>query len=157
MSSFRSIGFSEECLGLHLGDLHSADLGDGEGRKYEQFLAPHGTNKIPLITATARQHYFPIWGTCWESLAGGNHFRAWQQKDTKAWFLAVSKEKYVGEHHQIIDDGYNIGRDYLVSRALRKGARVEWREDLLKEGNEEINHGIAQDGRVAVLTVDYAL
>ncbi|CAE6491740.1 unnamed protein product [Rhizoctonia solani] len=153
----KSIGFSEECLGLHLGDLHSADLGDGEGRKYEQFLAPHGTNKIPLITATARQHYFPIWGTCWESLAGGNHFRAWQQKDTKAWFLAVSKEKYVGEHHQIIDDGYNIGRDYLVSRALRKGARVEWREDLLKEGNDEINHGIAQDGRVAVLTVDYAL
>ncbi|KAG8690372.1 hypothetical protein FRC11_012058 [Ceratobasidium sp. 423] len=110
-----------------------------------------------LIAFTAaRQHYFPIWGTCWESLAGGNHFRAWQQKDTKAWFLGVSKEKYVGEHHRIIDDGYNVGRDYLVSRALRRGARVEWREDLLEAGNEEINHGIAQDGRVAVLTVDYA-
>ncbi|KDN48238.1 hypothetical protein RSAG8_02830, partial [Rhizoctonia solani AG-8 WAC10335] len=138
----KSIGFSEECLGIHIGDLHGADLGDGEGRKDEQFLA--------------RQHYFPIWGTCWESLAGGNHFRAWQQKDTKAWFLAVSKEKHVGDHHQIIDDGYNIGRDYLVSRALRKGARVEWREELLEAGNEGINHGIAQDGRVAVLTVDYA-
>ncbi|KEP54023.1 putative transmembrane protein [Rhizoctonia solani 123E] len=77
----KSIGFSEECLGVHMGDLHGADLGDGEGRKDEQFLA--------------RQHYFPIWGTCWESLAGGNHFRAWQQKDTKAWFLAVSKEKEI--------------------------------------------------------------
>ncbi|KAG8700273.1 hypothetical protein FRC08_004795 [Ceratobasidium sp. 394] len=70
----KSIGFSEECLGIHIGDIHSADLGDGEGRKDEQFLA--------------RQHYFPIWGTCWESLAGGNHFRAWRQRDTGAWFLA---------------------------------------------------------------------
>ncbi|KAG8731095.1 hypothetical protein FRC12_019898 [Ceratobasidium sp. 428] len=138
----KSIGFSEECLGIHIGDIHSADLGDGEGRKDEQFLA--------------RQHYFPIWGTCWESLAGGNHFRAWRQSDTGAWFLAVSKEKYVGDHHQIIDDGYNIGRDYLVSRAVRRGARVEWRDDLIAEGDEGINHGIAQDGRVAVLTVDNA-
>jgi len=138
----KSIGFSEECLGIHIGDLHSADLGDGQGRKDEQFLA--------------RQHYFPIWGTCWESLAGGNHFRAWKQQDSGAWFLAVSKEKYVGDNHQIIDDGYNIGRDYLVARATRKGARVEWRDDLLVEGDEGINHGIAQDGMVAVLTVDYA-
>ncbi|QRV92409.1 hypothetical protein RhiJN_20427 [Ceratobasidium sp. AG-Ba] len=170
----RSIGFAEECLGLHIGDIHSADLGDGEGRKDEQFLGTSPVHSIfpanralklrvlPLISidwrlprATARQHYFPIWGTCWESLAGGNHFRAWQQRDTGAWFLAVSKEKYVGDHHQIVDDGYNIGRDYLVSRALRKGARVEWKEGLIAEGDEGINHGIAQDGRVAVLTVPY--
>lgn len=41
---------------MHIGDLHEANLGDGDGRKTEQFLA--------------RQHYFPVWGTCWESLAG---------------------------------------------------------------------------------------
>lgn len=52
----KTIGFSEECLGMHMGNLHEADLGDGDGRKIEQFLA--------------RQHYFPIWGTCWESLRG---------------------------------------------------------------------------------------
>lgn len=52
----RSIGFSEECLGLHYGNIHRADLGDGEGRKDEKFLA--------------RQYYFPVWGTCWESVAG---------------------------------------------------------------------------------------
>jgi hypothetical protein len=52
----RSLGYSEECLGLHYGDLHEADLGDGDGKKKEYFLA--------------RQHYFPVWGTCWESLAG---------------------------------------------------------------------------------------
>ncbi|KAB5595935.1 hypothetical protein CTheo_699 [Ceratobasidium theobromae] len=158
----KSIGFSEECLGLHIGKIHTADLGDGEGRKDEQFLGRF----MPLFFPTAmfigvwwvlaRQHYFPIWGTCWESLAGGNHFRAWQQKDTGAWFLAVSKEKYVGDNHQIIENGYNIGRDYLVSKAVRNGARLEWRDDLLEAGNDEINHGIEQDGRVAVLTINYA-
>ena len=53
----RSIGYSKECLGFHMGALHGADLGDGDGIKLQQVIA--------------RQHYyFPIWGTCWESLAG---------------------------------------------------------------------------------------
>lgn len=52
----RSLGYSEECLGLHYGNRHLADLGDGDGKKVEQYLA--------------RQYYFPVWGTCWESLAG---------------------------------------------------------------------------------------
>jgi len=42
----KSIGFSEECLGLHYGHVHTADLGDGDEKKAEQFLA--------------RQYYFPI-------------------------------------------------------------------------------------------------
>lgn len=45
---------------MHIGDLHDANLGDGNGRKSEQFLA--------------RQYYFPVWGTCWESLAGTSTF-----------------------------------------------------------------------------------
>ncbi|KAG9049433.1 hypothetical protein FS837_010237 [Tulasnella sp. UAMH 9824] len=147
----KSIGFSEECLGMHMGNLHEADLGDGDGRKVEQFLA--------------RQHYFPIWGTCWESVRGGNHFRAWRQNGTEAnsgaWFLAASKEKYVGEHHLIDDDGYNKGRDFIVERAAAGGrwknrwwkADVEWKEGLLEPGSEGVNHGIEQDGRVAILTV----
>jgi len=147
----KSIGFSEECLGWHLGHIHDADLGDGDGRKPEQFLA--------------RQHYFPIWGTCWESVIGGNHFRAWKQNgsqaDSGAWFLGVSKEENSGKHHDIVPNGYNIGRDWLVDRAI-SGSRwngrvwhadVEWREGLLNPGKEGVNHGIAQDGRVAVLTV----
>ncbi|KAK2465396.1 hypothetical protein APHAL10511_002750 [Amanita phalloides] len=52
----KSLGYSKECLGLHLGDRHGADLGDGEGIKIQQVIV--------------RQHYFPVWGTCWESLAG---------------------------------------------------------------------------------------
>jgi len=157
----KSIGFSNECLGLHMGDLHSADLGDGLGRRLEQFLA--------------RERYFPVWGTCWESIVGGNHFRAWKQNGTGigdgmgdgdrpasgAWFLAVSKEQYVGDNHHIVPDGYNIGRDFLVERALKGGkwkgtawrAEVEWSEDLLEAGKDGVNHGIEQDGRVAILTV----
>ena len=63
---------------MHYGKIHEADLGDGLGRKEEHFLA--------------RQSYFPVYGTCWESIRGGHHFRAWKQNgteaDTGAWFLA---------------------------------------------------------------------
>ncbi|KAJ6611393.1 hypothetical protein B0H10DRAFT_2177623 [Mycena sp. CBHHK59/15] len=148
----KSIGFSEECLGLHMGHIHVANLGDGDGRKPEAFLA--------------REHFLlPRWGTCWESLAGGNHFRAWRQNgtaaNTGAWFLAVSKEEDSGRHHTIVANGYNLGRDLLVERAERGGAwkGMRWRADvawvggLLDPGREGINHNIAQDGRVAVLTV----
>jgi len=147
----KSLGFSEECLGMHIGDLHEADLGDGDGRKNEQFLG--------------RQHYFPVWGTCWESLVGGNHFRAWRQNGTEAnsgaWFLASSREKYVGDHHLIDDDGYNRGRDFIVERAVAGShfrsrwwrAEIEWNVDLLDPGWEGVNHNISQDGRVAILTV----
>jgi hypothetical protein len=90
----RSLRYSEECLGLHYGTIHEADLGDGGGRTREVFLA--------------RQSYFPIWGSCWESIAGtylvplsssftmqpfagGQHFRAWKQNGTLAnsgaWFI----------------------------------------------------------------------
>jgi len=76
---YKSIGFSEECLGLHYGHVHKADLGDGDGKKSEHILA--------------RQHYFPRWGTCWETFVGGNHFRAWKQNGTEAntgaWFWGV--------------------------------------------------------------------
>lgn len=144
----KSIGFSEECLGMHYGKIHEADLGDGNGKKLEQFLA--------------RQYYFPVWGTCWESFAGGHHFRAWKQDGSGAWFLGVSKEENSSKHHKIVPDGYNLGRDWLVNRAIAgsqyKGkmwvADVEWRTDLLEPGRSGINHGIAQDGRVAVLTVE---
>lgn len=64
-------------MGLHFGHIHEADLGDGLERKPQQFLA--------------RQKYFPGMGTCWESVRGGHHFRAWRQDgmlaDTGAWFI----------------------------------------------------------------------
>ncbi|KAK7028833.1 hypothetical protein VNI00_014846 [Paramarasmius palmivorus] len=150
----KSLGFSHECLGLHYGQLHTANLGDGDGRKDEQLLL--------------REYFFKNgagWGTCWESLAGGNHFRAWKQNGTQAnsgaWFLAASKEHPSSKNHLIIDDGYNIGRDTIVTAATAgtwwKGmwwkAELEWQEGLLEVGKEGVNHGIEQDGRVAILIV----
>ncbi|KAJ7439198.1 hypothetical protein FB451DRAFT_1355711 [Mycena latifolia] len=179
----QSIGYAKECMGLHMGHIHLANLGDGDGRKPEALLF--------------RQHYrMPGWGTCWESLAGGHHFRAWHQNGTKgdsgAWFLGVSKEEDSSRRHTIVANGYNLGRDWLVEQALAgsslwipqgvlskaaaylrldtpepKGwpwpgtggerlqwrAEVEWRAGLLEPGRQGVNHNIAQDGRVAILTV----
>lgn len=62
---------------MHYGKIHEADLGDGMGRKLEHMLV--------------RQTYFPVGGTCWESVRGGHHFRAWRQNGTLAnsgaWFI----------------------------------------------------------------------
>ncbi|TFK62573.1 hypothetical protein BDN72DRAFT_776924 [Pluteus cervinus] len=144
----KSLGYSEECLGLHYGNRHLADLGDGDGRKVEQYLA--------------RQYYFPVWGTCWESLAGGQHFRAWKQDgelaNTGAWFLGCDSTK----HHTIVPNGYDLGRDWLIGRAtagtsyrgLGWKADVELRVGLSTPGNTSVNHGIPTDGIVAILTIN---
>lgn len=57
-----------------------------------------------------------VFGTCIESLRGGNHIRAWQQMGSGAWFLAASKEEDVLEQHTIVPNGYNLGRQYLVDK-----------------------------------------
>ncbi|KAF7794175.1 hypothetical protein EIP86_005306 [Pleurotus ostreatoroseus] len=148
---FKSVGYSEECFGVHYGHIHDADLGDGLGRKQEHVLA--------------RQSYFPIGGTCWESVRGGHHFRAWKQNgtlaDSGAWFLGASKEKDSSRNHQIDEDGYNRGRDFFVDRAVAGThwqsmwwrAEVEWRTGLMPHGKKGVNHGIPIDGRVAILTI----
>jgi hypothetical protein len=179
----RTIGFSFECLDLHMGGLQRADLGDGNGWITEQFEY----RETEGWGAPGR------WvGACWESLYGGNHFRVWKQNgtnaDTGAWFLAVSKEKVshpaqqrrgrlicvegvltrlsleqdLRHHHTIDLNGYNNGRDLLVQAAIQGGrwkiwkwkARVSWNDELLDAGKKGINHEIEQDGRVAILTVD---
>ena len=92
----RSIGFSFECLHIHLGGLQYANLGDGNGWQPQLF--------------EYRSLIYPgspgVWlGSCWESLAGGNHFRVWKQNgteaDTGAWFLAVSKEEVRATAHTV--------------------------------------------------------
>ncbi|KAG2361333.1 hypothetical protein BDR07DRAFT_1287548 [Suillus spraguei] len=148
----RAIGFSEECFGLHLGGYMPADLGDGNGWVNQ--------------TIELRQDYGSAGGgTCFESLVGGNHFRIFVQNgtaaDSGALFLAVSREEPVSKHHDIVPDGYNIGRDQLVSAAVGKtryhGVKYVTTAQnitgLLAAGADSINHGIAQDGIVTLLTV----
>lgn len=58
----------------------------------------------------------------------------------------ASKEEPSQKRHKITKDGYNLGRDWFVKRALAgshwKGhqiwwrAEVEWRTDLLESGNK---------------------
>ncbi|KAF8332614.1 uncharacterized protein EI90DRAFT_3053761 [Cantharellus anzutake] len=90
-----SIHFSKECLGFHIGDPQTANLGDGQG----------------WVTETAVIRYdFGIGynvGSCLESLTGGDHFRFWQQSTTGAIFLAASVEKSPSERHTIAANGYD--------------------------------------------------
>ncbi|KDQ16117.1 hypothetical protein BOTBODRAFT_130344 [Botryobasidium botryosum FD-172 SS1] len=144
----RSFGFSTECLGFHIGDKQKSNLGDGQGYQDE--------------IAVIRQDFGDsTLGTCLESLTGGNHFRFWRQSTTGAYFLAASKEEPVSRNHNIVPNGYDLGRDALVNAAIGKtsyngvdySTTVEWLTGLLTPGSEGINHGIAIDGRVALLTV----
>ncbi|PWN18862.1 hypothetical protein BCV69DRAFT_301015 [Microstroma glucosiphilum] len=152
----RSIGFSFECLDLHIGELQRANLGDGRGWVEEMYEYRSTSG----FGAPGR------WvGACWESWEGGNHFRAWKQNgseaNTGAWFLAVSTEKNLQHHHTITPNGYDSGRDQLVRAALEGGkfgsrlwkADVQWIEGMLPRGSDGINHEIEIDGLVAVLTV----
>ncbi|KAF7327754.1 hypothetical protein MKEN_00355000 [Mycena kentingensis (nom. inval.)] len=99
------VGFAGECLGQHEGEPQTADLGDGTGYVNE--------------TAVLRWDYGdPSLGTCMETIKGGNHFRYWTQDgasaNSSAIFLATSAEKPIAEQHNIIPDGYNLGRDWLI-------------------------------------------
>lgn len=152
----QSIGFSFECLHLHGGGHQHANLGDGNGFQPQLIeyreLMYHGSPGVWL-------------GSCWESLAGGNHFRVWRQNgteaDTGAWFLAVSKEENLFKHHTIVPNGYDVGRDLLVESATQGSrfgkrawmANVTYVDHLLRPGSRGVNHNITIDGRVAVLTV----
>ncbi|KAI5123152.1 hypothetical protein M0805_000855 [Coniferiporia weirii] len=103
-----ALGFAGECLGQHDSSDQAANLGDGHGYLNE--------------TSTIRWDYGdPTVGTCTETIQGGNHFRYWIQNgknaDSKAVFMAASYEKPIAEQHDVIDNGYNLGRDWLVGNA----------------------------------------
>jgi len=148
----KAIGFSTECFGFHIGDPQSANLGDGNGWVNQ--------------TIEIRQDYGDsLVGTCIESLIGGNHFRVYRQNgpqaDSGALFLAVSSEEPVTENHNIIPNGYDIGRDALVATAIGKTSfgGVNYKTvaenvtGLLAPGSQGVNHGISQDGITTILTL----
>lgn len=169
-----SLGFAGECLGQHSGSDQGANLGDGNGLLNE--------------TAVMRWAYGdPVLGTCTETIEGGNHFRYWIQDGSEAnsgaIFMALSYEKPIKEGHDIIDNGYNLGRDWLVGNATSsteiptqnltnsssysgstsyKGytyqTDVQYVSGLLSNTSDGINHyqGFSEnavDGLVAVMTV----
>ncbi|TCD70162.1 hypothetical protein EIP91_004632 [Steccherinum ochraceum] len=108
---FLSFGYASECLGQHLGDDQAANVGDGQGLLNE--------------TAVIRWDYGdPELGSCKETIEGGGHFRYWpqigSQADSGALFLAVSYELPIKLQHDIIPNGYNLGRDWMIGNATNQ-------------------------------------
>ncbi|KAG9074847.1 hypothetical protein FS749_013536 [Ceratobasidium sp. UAMH 11750] len=98
---FLSMDFSGECLGQHLGSDQQANLGDGKG----------AVNETAVMRYNFKDAYV---GTCRETVEGGNHFRYWIQKSTGAVFMAASVELPIEQGHDIVRNGYNLGRDWIV-------------------------------------------
>lgn len=112
---FQSFGFSTECLGQSDDSVQTANLGDGNGYLNQ--------------TAVIRWDYGDAsLGTCQETVEGGNHFRYWiqngQSADSGGIFMATSYEMPIAEQHNIIINGYNLGRDWLVGNATSQSTIV---------------------------------
>ncbi|GJE94897.1 hypothetical protein PsYK624_110730 [Phanerochaete sordida] len=149
----RAIGFSEECLDIHLGAPQSANLGDGNGfvNQTIELRQDFGNSEL---------------GTCLESLIGGNHLRVFRQNGSEAnsgaLFLAVSQEENVTEGHTIVPNGYDIGRDALVAAAVGTtsfdgvtySTTPETLTAVMPIGSAGVNHGISIDGNAILLTVN---
>ncbi|KAK0541943.1 hypothetical protein OC846_001918 [Tilletia horrida] len=151
-SYLRSINFDFECLNLHSGGPQYATI-DATGKQAQIF------EYRDVLTPVDH-----IFGTCIESLLGGNHVRGYQQQLTNAWFLAVSTEENVTQAHTIKPDGYNLGRDDFVQRSQSQPnaqtdfffqawrTSVTWVTGLIPMGTTA-NHDITVDGKTAVLTI----
>ncbi|KAF4621017.1 hypothetical protein D9613_000599 [Agrocybe pediades] len=147
----KAIGFSTECLGVHLGDPQSANLGDGYGPVNQ--------------TVELRQDFGdPNLGTCLESLVVFAVFitRTVLLPTAVLYSLPFRKKRQdVQQGHTIVPDGYDIGRDELVTNAVGTtsfggvtySTISQTITGLLPAGSDGINHGIAIDGNVVLLTI----
>ncbi|KAF8529885.1 hypothetical protein JB92DRAFT_2825755 [Gautieria morchelliformis] len=137
-----SIGFSTECLGIHIGTPQTANLGDGNGP----------LNEIKVI----RQDFGNSeTGTCLESAIGGDHFRYWRQNgptaNSGALFLAVSHEEV--ELLSYYDELVSAATGTTSFGGVTYSTTAEAVTGLLEAGSAGINHGIAIDGIVQLLTI----
>lgn len=143
----QAMGYETDCMGLHKGNYFYAKI-DSFGEKVQQHQF--------------RQVVGPrLFGSCLETLTGGNHFRAFRQNDTGAWFLGASVEENIFTHHTLVGDGYDRGRSQLVKSAQAGATRdgCWWQpavvtiDSTFQDGlrDEILNHGITSDGNVAVI------
>ncbi|KAL6302025.1 hypothetical protein BKA93DRAFT_439530 [Sparassis latifolia] len=116
LNLFLSWGYGAECLGQHDGSPQSADLGDGEGYVNQTAEMRWDFSNAEL-------------GTCQETVQGGSHFRYWFQNgtlaDSGAVFMAVSYELPLSDQHDIIFDGYNLGRDWFVGNVTNQTSIID--------------------------------
>lgn len=133
-------------------DAQQANLGDGNGWMNQTGLY----RKTPALM---------------EVLQGGNHFRYWVQNgkkaNTGAIFIVASIEMGLKQHHNIVPNGYDLGRDQLVGNATQAPTHsntTEYTTKLLSMdtslmqgvSKNDLNHKIATDGKVAVLEITTA-
>ncbi|CAD6888294.1 unnamed protein product [Tilletia laevis] len=137
----------------NVGGSQQADLGDGNGRKNQ--------------TDVLRHSYFTD-NTCKETVQGGNHARYWRQNgtsaDSSAWFLAASVEMALAQGHDIVDNGFDLGRNWIAGNATMSNGTLSTGGYVFQAtstnapllhgfSTSDINHNIAIDGNVAVITV----
>ncbi|KAH9947434.1 hypothetical protein B0H21DRAFT_738713 [Amylocystis lapponica] len=115
LNYFLSFGFGTECLGQHEGNPQTANLGDGDGylNQTAEIRWDYGNAEV---------------GTCEETIEGGSHFRYWYQNgsaaESGAVFMAVSYETPLSEYHDIVFNGYNLGRDWLVGNVTAQSSLI---------------------------------
>ncbi|CAK5264721.1 unnamed protein product [Mycena citricolor] len=164
-----ALGYGDDCLHIHLGGPQAANLGDGNNWVNQTQIMREDFG-LALGTCLGKYRFSQIPSRCSsfaETLVGGNHYRAFIQNgtgaDTGALFLAASKEEPIAQGHNIIPDGYDIGRDEVVSAAtagvvsfdgVQYTTTAEYVTGLLPVGAAGINHNISIDGRVAVMTIE---
>lgn len=148
-----ALNFSDECLGLHLSTPAYANISSTTPQRLD-FLYRENFGNLEQ-------------GTCLESLNGGYHFRGWRQGTSGAWFLGASKEQNLTMKHDLVPNGYDIGRDEVVRRALLGGTDArgcKWKPATLQNltnlvssdaggVNGVYNHDIGINGSISLLTI----
>jgi hypothetical protein len=94
------VHLSTQCLGAQFGSTQQANL--------------DGHTNVTEIQTLRHNYGDPYIGSCRETFEGGQHLRYWSQEGTGAIFMAVSVEMELAKGHDIIRNGYNAGRDFLV-------------------------------------------
>ncbi|KAG2174089.1 hypothetical protein INT44_000203 [Umbelopsis vinacea] len=152
LSWLQAINFDKECLGLHAGGYQGFDSGDGRGFVNQTFIYRQNYDDPSGV------------GSCTESLIGGQHVRGYYQTTSGAWFLGASQEQPATENHNIVPNGYDLGRNYVAKNALVGGkgfdgcvygpATVVDITGLVSANDGSgYNHDIGTDGIVKLITV----
>lgn len=148
-----ALNFSDECLHLHLSTPAMAAISSPNLHLLD-FLYREDFGVLDAQTS----------GSCRETLEGGYHFRGFRQNQTGAWFLGASQELNLTLKHDLVPNGYDLGRDEVVRRARIGGVDgrgCTWpaaevrdaRGVLSRDDGSSWNHGIGIDGLVKVIIV----
>ncbi|KIY72515.1 hypothetical protein CYLTODRAFT_417903 [Cylindrobasidium torrendii FP15055 ss-10] len=108
---FLSLNFSTNCFSAKdVTAVQVANLGDGNGDRNQTEVMRYNFGNADN-------------GACTEVIDGGNHFRYWRQNgsdaNTGAVFIASSYEFPLDKSHDIVPNGYNLGRDYIVGNITK--------------------------------------